>query len=120
MTMHTEHSLAREIFDWRRLPVPTERFRSGNRAAATYEAEIAIDHLKSSVSALLAGWEQGRDWDFPELVAWRTADVEQARRLLGPDAAGAEPGASCAAYLDATAALLNRLAAHGHPRPSAG
>jgi hypothetical protein len=110
--MPMERSLGRETFDWRRLRLPTERFRTGQRAAATYEAETAIDHVKSSVDALLDGWLQGRDWDFPDLIAHRIEDVEQARRLLHPHGTGAEPAASCAAYLDATTALLNRLAAH--------
>lgn len=107
--MNSDRSLIREIYEWRRRSVPTERFRNGQRNAASFDLETVIDHLKSSVDGLLNGWTERRHWDYPSIVAKRMEDVEQAKWTLAQLELGPEEEARYAAYLDATDSLLRHL-----------
>lgn len=102
--------MSREIYEWRRIPAPTESFRRGERNAVTYDLESAIDHLKSSVDGLLGGWGEGRDWDHAAIVESRIRDVERARQLVARTGLGDSAAEPYAAYLDSTGSLLKYLA----------
>lgn len=106
--MRDERSMTREIYDWRRLPTPTEGFRSGHRSAVTYDIETLIDHLKSSVDALLSGWAEGRAWDHFAILESRIEDVERAKQVLHDIQLDASARARYATYLDATESMLRR------------
>jgi hypothetical protein len=99
-----------EIYEWRRMPVPTERFRRGQRNAVTYDLETAIDHLKSSVDGLLGGWGEGRDRDYAAIIQSRIEDVDRARQLLAQAGLSGSAGEPYAAYLERTSSLLRYLA----------
>ena len=108
--MQSDRSLAREVYDWRRMPAPTERFRQGHRNAAAFDLEAAIDHLKSSVEGLLGGWAEGRGWDYASLLQGRVEEVERAEQLLAQGGLAPPEAEPYAAYLDATRSLLDHLA----------
>lgn len=106
-----ERSMSREIYEWRRMPVPTESFRRGQRNAATYDLENTIDHLKSSVDGLLGDWGEGLDRDFAAIIQGRRKDVERSRQLLAQAGLSSSAEAPYAAYLESTRSLLKYLAA---------
>lgn len=92
------------------MPAPTERFRRGQRNAATYDLETAIDHLRSSVDGLLGGWGEGREWDYATIIQCRIEDVDRARQLLDQAGLSGSAGEPYAAYLERTRSLLKYLA----------
>lgn len=111
-----EHMTDRQRFTrlwlaWRRQNPPVSRFRNGQRSAATYDLESALDHVVSSVYALGSGYLGGEEWDYGDLAAHRLRELEEVASMLPGTPMSAALRSELAIYIDATRSLLHVLAA---------
>jgi hypothetical protein len=100
--------------DWRRLPVPTESFRNGNKNALTFELESAIDHVASYVYALGSALMEKADYDFTMRGIEELHELGRIREELDSGIASLEnhKTETYRRFVDATERLLKELIKH--------
>lgn len=100
--------------DWRRLPVPTESYRQGNRNALTYDLESSLDHVTSYVYSLGSAVMEKKDWDFTMRGIEVLHELGQIRIELESGIASLDNGKSeeYLQFVDATERLLKELIQH--------
>jgi len=67
---------------WRRSSPPFDAYRSGSRKAATYDAELQLDHVRGSVVTLIGARLSGRDFDFDTRIQDELANLQLLEYVL--------------------------------------
>ena len=108
--MHKQRRpFTRAWFTWRRMEPPVGRFRNGERRAASYEIESALDHIVSSVYSLGEGYIAGRESDFVAQSSRRLADLDGLASALDQTDVTVEERDRFRDYLTATRSVLEAL-----------
>lgn len=107
------NSFSKAAFQWKRLKPPVEHFRTGRRSSLLYDAEVLIDHVRTSVESLISGVEAGSRWNYGELCRFRLQDLEKAREAVEGAGVPREEMQQHLAYLSATEEILKQIPERG-------
>jgi hypothetical protein len=68
----------RAWYDWQRVAVPVEAFRQGHSGAPTYQLELDLDHLRSSVYSIGTEFVAGTQWSWTALAGKLLRNLDSA------------------------------------------
>jgi len=106
MTLPKQFIAARR--KWLRLPPPVQNARQNRTSAPTYDIELALDHLVSSIHGHVADRMTSGGWDTERFATSSLAELarlEEAAHSLGAE------GDPLSEYIGATRTLLEQLQA---------
>lgn len=110
--MSLPRTLAVAWREWRRMKVPSEQYRVGNKKSLAYDLEGDLEHLASSVYTLGNALMEHEDWDFAMRAIDELGQVEKARAELeqGLASLNNRDAKRYTEYLNATERLLREMA----------